>query len=97
MTPSPMDDDDPPPGFELNGDGRLQFWRETYLAALPSLVAVLAPGAVDVLQLASVARAACSLADLALAQHMARNDRERLSALVFDSLLVAAPDLAVPK
>jgi hypothetical protein len=104
---SPMEDDDESPpatgdgrpplrSFDLNGDARLLFWRETYLAALPPLVAVLAPGAVDVMQLAAVARAACSLADLALAQHMARNDRESLNSLIFETLLVAAPNLDGP-
>lgn len=95
--PAPSDESPPVPRFDLNGDARLQFWRETYLTALTPLVAVLAPGAVDSFQLAAVSRSACALADLALAQHLARNDRERLDRAIFETLLVAAPELGGPK
>ncbi len=102
MTTSPMEDDDESPAptsdtlpafpeFQLNGDARLQFWRETYLAALPALLGVLAPGAVDSAQLIAVCRSACDLADMATAQHLARNDRESFNRQVFDVLLAAVP------
>lgn len=106
--PSHMEDDDesPPasddtlpvfPDFPLNGDARLQFWREAYLTALPALLGVLTPGAVDSAQLAAVCRSACDVADMAVGQHLARNDRERFNRHLFDLLLATVPGRDAPK
>lgn len=86
------DDGDPPPTYELNGDPRLQFWREAYLIALPGLLEQFADSGGDAdYVVASASRAATTAADCAVAQHLSRCNRERLDAIVFG---LTAPDAA---
>jgi hypothetical protein len=68
--------------FPLNGDPRLDFWRQAYLTALPALIAQLGPTAGDSSSLTLAARGAMAVADLAVSFHLQRCDRERLDLVV---------------
>ncbi len=59
--------------FQLTGDARLQFWRETYLGCVQSLIAA-SPYLGDPSQMRALARMAATIADVALAEHLLRND-----------------------
>jgi hypothetical protein len=74
----------------------LQFWRDVYLASLAPLLATLPPGNATSFGVLGVARLACDAADAALAQHLARNDRDELD-LILHTLLDSVPDRDAPK
>ncbi len=75
-------DDEPAPGsrpvqrFQLNGDARLQFWREVYRDAMGGLIQAFAPYGVSPDTTRQIATMAAELADMACAQHLLRNDAE---------------------
>jgi len=89
------DDDNASPAPQLNGDARLQFWRDVYLAALPPILATLPQGNATTLAVLGCTRLASDAADAALAQHLSRNDRDELDSLLDE--LLAVPDPSVPK
>ncbi len=77
--------------WQLNGDARLQFWRDVYLAALPPLLATLPQGNASSFAVLGIARLAADAADTACAQHLSRNDRDELD-LLLHTLLDSVPD-----
>lgn len=61
--------------FQLTGDARLQFWRETYSVALEAITAGL--GFIpDSAQIFEIVRAAGEIADSSMAAHLTRNHIE---------------------
>lgn len=98
LTPANDDDEIEIPSYQLNGDPRLQFWREAYLTALPVLLERFADtgGDADYL-VASASRAATTAADCAVAQHLSRCNADELDAIVFGLLAPAPPANAVSR
>lgn len=92
--PPASDDDAPASGrrvaLQLNGDARLQFWRDVYLVALPPLLATLPPGNATTIAVLGCTRMASDAADAAVAQHLSRNDRDDFDGLL-EALLAPVP------
>lgn len=68
--------------FQLTGDARLQFWREAYLVALPTLIEAKRDHEWTPSMAAAITAAARDIADMAMAQHLLVNDVEAPDALV---------------
>lgn len=83
--------------YQLSGDPRLEFWRQTYLTVMPALIAQLGPAAADSGQLGLICRGAMAIADLSCALHLQRCDRERLDLTVENAIAWLRQFDGVPK